>query len=33
MSRDYMEIGVGYAGRFSEKYEEHTGALMLDIMF
>ena len=31
--RDYMEIGVGYAGRFSEKYEEHTGVLMLDVMF
>jgi len=30
---DYMEIGVGYNGRFSEHYEEHTGSLLLDIMF
>lgn len=33
ISTDYMEIGIGYNGRFSENYEEHTGALMLDIMF
>jgi len=33
ISTDYLEIGVGYNGRFSENYEEHTGALMLDIMF
>ena len=30
---DYMEIGIGYSGRFSENYEENTGSLMLDIMF
>jgi len=33
ISTDYMEVGIGYNGRFSENYEEHTGALMLDIMF
>ncbi|HSR87897.1 MAG TPA: autotransporter outer membrane beta-barrel domain-containing protein, partial [Pontiella sp.] len=33
ISREYMEVGIGYAGRFSENYEEHTGVLMLDIMF
>uniref|UniRef100_UPI003566FDE1 autotransporter domain-containing protein n=1 Tax=Pontiella sp. TaxID=2837462 RepID=UPI003566FDE1 len=30
---EYMEIGVGYNGRYSDDYEEHTGSLMLDIMF
>jgi|GEM_PF-2643860 len=30
---DYMEIGIGYNGRFSESYEEHSGSLMLDLMF
>lgn len=30
---DYMEIGIGYNGRFSERYEEHAGSLMVDIMF
>lgn len=30
---DYMEIGVGYNGRYSGLYKEHTGSLMLDIMF
>ena len=30
---DYMEIGVGYGGRFSAYREEHTGSLMFDIMF
>ncbi len=30
---DYMEIGVGYNGRFNDDYEEHTGSLMLDMMF
>jgi T5SS/PEP-CTERM-associated repeat protein len=30
---DYMEIGIGYNGRFSERYEEHSGSLMFDIMF
>ncbi|MDF7799683.1 autotransporter domain-containing protein [Pontiellaceae bacterium B1224] len=31
--RDYMEIGIGYNGRFSDGYEEHTGSLLIDIMF
>lgn len=30
---DYMEIGIGYDGRFNRKYEEHTGSVMLDIRF
>ena len=30
---DYMEIGIGYNGRFSKNFEEHSGSLMLDIMF
>lgn len=30
---DYLEIGIGYNGRFSDNYEEHTGSVMLDIMF
>ncbi|MEA2068071.1 MAG: autotransporter outer membrane beta-barrel domain-containing protein, partial [Verrucomicrobiota bacterium] len=30
---DYMEVGIGYNGRFSERYEEHSGSLMFDIMF
>ncbi|MDF7822886.1 autotransporter domain-containing protein [Pontiellaceae bacterium B12227] len=30
---DYMEIGVGYNGRFSDNYEEHAGTLMLDVRF
>lgn len=30
---DYMEVGVGYNGRYNADYEEHTGSLMLDIMF
>jgi outer membrane autotransporter protein len=33
ISREYMEVGIGYAGRFSENYAEHAGSLMLDIMF
>ncbi len=33
MRTDYMEIGVGYTGRFSDSYEEHTGSLMMDVMF
>lgn len=33
ITTDYMEIGIGYNGRFSENYEEHMGSLMLDIMF
>lgn len=32
-STDYMEIGIGYNGRFSKDYEEHSGSLMLDLMF
>ncbi|MDZ8118750.1 autotransporter domain-containing protein [Pontiella agarivorans] len=32
-STEYMEIGIGYNGRFSDDYEEHTGSLMLDVMF
>ncbi len=30
---DYMEIGVGYNGRFSDNYQEHSGSIMLDMMF
>jgi len=30
---EYMEIGIGYNGRFSDDYEEHAASLMLDIMF
>jgi len=33
MSTDYLEIGIGYNGRFSENYEEHTGSAMIDIRF
>ncbi len=33
ISTDYLEVGIGYTGRFSENYEEHNGSLMLDIMF
>ena len=33
ISTDYLEVGIGYTGRFSEHYEEHAGAFMLDIMF
>lgn len=33
ISTDYLEVGIGYNGRFSEHYEEHTGSLMFDIMF
>ncbi|QBG48797.1 autotransporter outer membrane beta-barrel domain-containing protein [Verrucomicrobia bacterium S94] len=32
-STEYMEIGIGYNGRFSDDYEEHMGSLMLDVMF
>ncbi|MEN8254665.1 MAG: autotransporter domain-containing protein, partial [Verrucomicrobiota bacterium] len=28
---DYLEIGVGYDGRFNENYEEHMGSAMLDV--
>ncbi len=30
---DYLEIGVGYNGRFSDSYEGHSASVMLDIMF
>ena len=30
---DYLEVGVGYNGRFSERYEAHTGSLMFDVRF
>jgi outer membrane autotransporter protein len=32
-STDYMEVGVGYNGRFSDSYEEHAATVMFDIMF
>ncbi|MDF7806944.1 autotransporter domain-containing protein [Pontiellaceae bacterium B12219] len=31
--RDYMEIGIGYNGRFSDGYAENTGSLLIDIRF
>jgi outer membrane autotransporter protein len=30
---DYLEVGLGYDGRFNENYDEHTGSIMMDIMF
>jgi T5SS/PEP-CTERM-associated repeat protein len=33
MQSDNMEFGIGYDGRFNRDYEEHTGSLMLSIMF
>jgi outer membrane autotransporter protein len=30
---DYLEVGLGYDGRFNENYEEHTGSIMMDVMF
>ena len=30
---DYLEVGIGYDGRFNENYEEHMGSVMLDIRF
>jgi len=30
---DYLEVGVGYDGRFNENYEEHMGTIMLDVRF
>ncbi len=30
---DYLEVGLGYDGRFNENYEEHTGSIMLDVRF
>jgi outer membrane autotransporter protein len=33
ITTEYLEVGIGYNGRFSDDYEEHAGSLMLDIMF
>jgi outer membrane autotransporter protein len=30
---DYLEVGLGYDGRFNENYEEHMGSAMLDVRF
>lgn len=30
---EYMEVGIGYNGRFSDHYEEHSGSLLLDVRF
>ncbi|MCK4564471.1 MAG: autotransporter domain-containing protein, partial [Verrucomicrobia bacterium] len=30
---DYLEVGLGYDGRFNENYEEHTGSIMFDVRF
>ncbi len=30
---DYLEVGLGYDGRFNENYEEHTGTIMFDVRF
>ncbi len=30
---EYMEIGVGYNGRFSDGYEEHSGSILVDVRF
>jgi len=30
---DYLEVGVGYDGRFNDNYEEHMGSAMLDVRF
>jgi T5SS/PEP-CTERM-associated repeat protein len=30
---DYMEVGIGYNGRFSDNYEEHNGSIIVDVMF
>jgi outer membrane autotransporter protein len=30
---DYLEVGVGYNGRFSDDYKENSGTLMLNVMF
>ncbi len=30
---EYLEVGVGYDGRFNENYEEHMGSIMLDVRF
>jgi len=30
---DYLEIGIGYDGRFNEDYKEHMGSVMLDVRF
>ncbi len=30
---DYLEVGVGYDGRFNENYVEHLGSIMLNVRF
>ena len=30
---EYLDIGVGYDGRFNEDFEEHTGSAMLEVRF
>ena len=30
---EYLEVGVGYNGRFSDGYEEHTGSILVDVRF
>jgi outer membrane autotransporter protein len=30
---EYLEVGVGYDGRFGKSYEEHTGSAMLEVRF
>ncbi len=30
---DYLEVGLGYDGRFNENYEEHMGSIMIDVRF
>ncbi len=30
---DYLEIGLGYNGRFRDGYDEHSASVMLDVMF
>lgn len=30
---DYLDVGIGYDGRFNENYEEHMGTIMLDVRF
>ena len=30
---EYLEVGLGYDGRFNEDYEEHIGSAMLEVRF
>ncbi|VGO19856.1 autotransporter domain-containing protein [Pontiella sulfatireligans] len=30
---DYLEVGIGYDGSFSDKYTEHMGSARLNVMF